>query len=387
MRFIAFLILLSYLFQPQLAKSQIVDEIKAYVDSNEILINNGRKLLVEKINNKDYQKAKEIYEYLNQETQSTKYKAFSYNEHLFFNSIINDWEKILMLFKDYEAEINRYNFPYSYPIGEVLNDNFTEQIDSTDNKIGSLEIANEDKDILILYFSLFKKDLDIEEYNKMLTAFHKNYKPSRYESFVKDYLPRKFTRIFINFSFGTNNTFPTEKIKDDFSSNSLGFSMSVDFTFGKIYTSIAIMTTNYSSNFAFNAVVNSDTLSFKKNDDFQFTNAGLKTGYHLTKNTKIQLVPYASISSNTLESTLYNNNKEGDEHKIISSFGYGFGSFAEFRILKFKSAGYYSSTGSSYLGLRVDGGYSIIANHKNGYRGNIPYVNLTLTWGFGAFDF
>jgi hypothetical protein len=387
MRFIAFLIFLSYLIQPQLGKSQVVDEIKAYIDSNELIINNGRKLLVEKINNKDYQKAKEIYEYLNQETQSTKYKAFSYNEHLYINVIINDWEKILQFFKNYESEKNHYNFPYSYPIGEALNDNFTEQIDSIDNKISKLEIANEDKDLLILYFSIFKKNSNTEEYNKMLSAFHKNYKPTRYESFVKEYLPRKFTRIFINFSFGTNNTYPTKKINKDFTSNSLGFSMSIDFTFGKIYTSLALMTTNYSSNFAFDAVVKSDTLSFKKNDSFQFTNAGLKTGYHLTKNTKVQLVPYISISSNTLESNLYDNNKEGEEHKVISSFGYGFGSFAEFRIVKFKDARNYISDGASYLGLRLDGGYTIIANHKNGYSGNIPYVNLTLTWGFGAFDF
>lgn len=387
MNYRIFILTFCFFIQSQLTNAQIVDEIKAYVDSTELIVNNGRKLLIEKINNKDYQKAKEIYEYLNQETQSTKYTAFSYNEHLFFNAIINDWEKILMLFKDYEAEINRYNFPYSYPIGEVLFDNFTEQMDSIENNISKLEIAYEDKDILILYFSLFKKDIDIEGYNKMLSAFHKNYEPTSYESFVKDYLPRKFTRVFFNFSFGTNNTYPTEKIKKDFTSNSLGFSMSVDFTFGKVYTSLAIITTNYSSNFAFDAVVDSDTLFFKKNDDFQFTNAGLKTGYHLTKNTKIQLVPYVSISSNTLESTLYDNNKEGEEHKIISSFGYGVGSFAEFRIFKFKTRGYYSSTGTSYLGLRIDGGYTVIASHKDGYNGNIPYVNLTLTWGLGALDF
>ncbi|HRN42744.1 MAG TPA: hypothetical protein PK649_11820 [Vicingus sp.] len=387
MRFIVFIILFLQLIQPQLAKSQVVDEIKAYVDSTEFIVNNGRKLLIEKINNKDYQKAKEIYQYLNQETQSKNYKAFSYNEHLFFNAIIKDWEKMLQLFKEYDVEKNHYNFPYSYPIGEVLFNNFTEQIDSIENNINKVEIANEDKDILILYLSLFEKDRNIEEYNKMLSAFHKNYNPTRYESFVKNYLPRKFTRVFFDISFGTNITFPTGKIKEEFTPNPPGFSVSIDFTLGKFYSSLYAMISDLESKNSFNAIVNSDTLFFKKNDGFQFSNVGLKTGYHLTKNTKIQLVPYVSISSNTLESTLYDSNKDGDEHKIISSFGYGFGSFAEFRILKFKNTGYYSSIGTSYLGLRVDGGYTVIANHKKGYSGNIPYVNFTLTWGFGALDF
>ena len=159
--------------------------------------------------------------------------------------------------------------------------------------------------------------------------------------------------------------------------------MSGDFTFDRVFTSIFVMTSNFNSKKRFNAIVNSDTLSFKENDRFLFTEAGLKTGYHLTRNTKIQLVPYILMSYNTLESTLYDNNKDGEEYKIINSFGYGIGAVTELRLITFR----YGPYGPSYLGLRLDGGYTFIANHKNGYSGNIPYISLAITWAVGAFDF
>ena len=45
--------------------AQIENEIRAYVDSTELIVNNGRKLLVQQLDNENYIKVKEIYNFLN----------------------------------------------------------------------------------------------------------------------------------------------------------------------------------------------------------------------------------------------------------------------------------------------------------------------------------
>ena len=60
--------------------AQIENEIRAYVDSTELIVNNGRKLLVQQLDNENYIKVKEIYNFLNNKTINSNYKAFTYNE-------------------------------------------------------------------------------------------------------------------------------------------------------------------------------------------------------------------------------------------------------------------------------------------------------------------
>ena len=47
--------------------AQIANEIKSYIDSTEIVLNNGRRLMYHSLATADYQKANEVYVYLKAE--------------------------------------------------------------------------------------------------------------------------------------------------------------------------------------------------------------------------------------------------------------------------------------------------------------------------------
>ncbi len=73
------------------AQGQIRDEIRSFVDSTEIFMNNGRRLLLHSIMEDDILKSRQIYFYLRDESQKKNCSALSYQEELLVLAIISDW--------------------------------------------------------------------------------------------------------------------------------------------------------------------------------------------------------------------------------------------------------------------------------------------------------
>lgn len=96
--------------------AQIDKEIKAYIDSTEIIVNNGRKMLESKIIEGDFPKAREIYRYLTELTTEKTYSAFSYTEHLLLNIILSEWENLTQFMFFYPERINKRIYQNAYNI-------------------------------------------------------------------------------------------------------------------------------------------------------------------------------------------------------------------------------------------------------------------------------
>jgi len=71
--------------------AQIENEIRSYTDSIELLVTNGRKLIMQHIQTNDLKKVAEIYDYLVLITEEKNCRAFTYNEDIFIASIMYDW--------------------------------------------------------------------------------------------------------------------------------------------------------------------------------------------------------------------------------------------------------------------------------------------------------
>ena len=82
-QFISLLLLLVAL---NTVNAQIEDEIKSFVDSTELLVTNGRKLILHNLQAKDYQKIAETYNFINQRTSTNNCDAFFYSEDLYILS-------------------------------------------------------------------------------------------------------------------------------------------------------------------------------------------------------------------------------------------------------------------------------------------------------------
>lgn len=71
--------------------AQIEKEINTYVDSTEILLTNGRKMLLEEIQLFNYPKATEIFYFLESKAEQKKCNVFNYTEELYISMLISNW--------------------------------------------------------------------------------------------------------------------------------------------------------------------------------------------------------------------------------------------------------------------------------------------------------
>ena len=378
-----FLILLS-----AQVSAQIESEIKSYVDSTEILVNNGKRLLLENVRDLNYTKAAEIYSYLNEKTKLKQCEAFTYNEHLAITLLTSDWYTFL----DKAENIKTTNKTVCYPRGYINQQELFDEIRKNNEfilqKTRDAKLKSEDLDLLEIYLLLFQPKKDEEAYNNKVKLFKKNYPNSKYNDFFKEYLPAPTSQQSMTFSMGAAGIFPQGNLKKMFDS-SVGFSMAWDFCINKVYASLFFNFSNPKLLTPFDAVSNDGTpFSFNTTHSFNYFEGGLKGGYYLYRGKYFHWAPYAAIGGITLESNLYKSSKDNDkELKILNSFHFGPGIHTEVKLFGYKSSNqsiYGSPAG--YFSLKLDAGYNVITNQKfEIFKGNTISAALTLVWGIGYF--
>lgn len=369
------------------ANAQIENEINSMVDSTEIIINNGRKLLMKSLDENDFKKASKVYYYILTEVKDDNCSAFEFHEQLLIVSLISDWYKWLELAEN----IREYQKPicYSgvYQIRQKLYQLFKNQVESLMGQ--KKDLPSEGEDLLDLYLHLIKNEEIDDMYNEKLKSFKKNYPQTKYEYFVNNFLPGPRTKGSFGFSFGTNQTFQTGNFGDMFSPGTMA-NMSLDFNINKVYTSFYFAGGNLSLKKPFDASFNNIDTSFNVNESFSYIEGGLLAGYFLVRNSRFHIAPYASISGNSLKSNIFNNDKNSEdlELTIIKSFICGIGLHTELQLFKFTTRGaYYGSYPTkNHLSIKVDIGYNYITKHSfDQFKGNIFYIRPTLVWGMGDF--
>jgi hypothetical protein len=115
MKGILIITLIAMLF-PYGVYAQIGDEIASYVDSTEITVQKGRKLLHKELSESNFEKTKEIYDYLTEVTKGGHYAAFYFSEDLYVNMLAGDWESVNRFLLDYE----KYRIKRIYPNSQEL---------------------------------------------------------------------------------------------------------------------------------------------------------------------------------------------------------------------------------------------------------------------------
>ena len=150
-----FLIVFAFFTTINTINAQIENEIKSFVDSTELLVNNGRKMLIQYLQTKEYNKMSEIYNYLKIETNKKNCFAFTYNEDLLITSLTNNWTEFLTQSARY-SDVIKESLCYPTMTRDQLNgflhrevkDNVSQLLKNVQNE----SLTNEDKDLLEIYF-------------------------------------------------------------------------------------------------------------------------------------------------------------------------------------------------------------------------------------------
>lgn len=365
--------------------AQIENEIKSFVDSTEIIVNNGRKLLLEKISNNEYSKAREIYQYLTNKTQNNSYSAFYYTEDVYINMLVGDWYNLSQIMLDYKNKSKKTLAANTFQIVPLLSENVSLKSDSLLSDCKKSELDIESIKVIEIILHLLKTGSVDSEYNLKLNAFNKEYKPSRYDDLLKYYIPKSRIKGAISWAIGSGMIFTTEKLAINFRPNA-SINMSMDVNIQRVFTSLYLNGANLKLQRPFDGNTGSEILSFRKDESFHFLDAGLKGGYFLIRSDKFQVAPFLSASGGFLESTRYDSEDDDNEYKIFSSFTYGFGLHTEFKLTDFNTPNYYGYYTHSYISMKFETGYSFITKfNNNNFKGNMPYFNIALVLGMGDF--
>jgi hypothetical protein len=383
----AFLILLIPILLPFSSYSQIGNEIRSYVDSTELLVQNGRRMILRELNNGNLVKTKEIYTYLSQATENELYSAFYYVEDLYINMLVADWEEVNRIMLQYDKLSGKVVYPNSQEIISKLYEMISDHREAIADHCENSQINDEAKMLISILFQYLEKGSSDLLYNEKLDAYNKKYEVQKYESFKTGFLPKKIIKTSWNYSFGSGMVFPTKDLASSFSNNAT-FNFGMDFNIHKVFTSFHIQGTNLKLKQAFTTYSEYDSLSFKLNEKFSYFEGGVKVGYFLIRSNRFHVTPYLSISGSTLESTKFKDPEDDDlEYVVFNSFTYGAGLHTEVKLYEYENKGmYYYGSNTGFLSLKLDAGYNKIAKFEDDYaRGDTPYFICAFVIGFGKF--
>ena len=369
------------------AVAQIGNEIRNYVDSTELLLDNGRKLLLDNLAKEDNKKANEIYAYLINLTKDKGYKAFYYSEVLLVNILSQNFTEFLDKAENYATYVKDARYNTNVPLNDVLHQEIGKRKERIENAIVSSDRTDEEKQILLIFLKLVNESNRDDDYFTMVRNYKKQYAVSKYSEFIEKYIPGPRVKAAWNSHMGAAWLFPTGKLADNFS-NGVGFSFGMDFNIGKVYASLRMTGGTLLLKQPYLATTQYGSLFFGKDDSFSYFDGGLELGYFLVRSDRFQIAPHASISGNNLRSSYYESEDSKKEIDIYNCAALGVGLHSEVKIFQFEQAPYYGYgyPMKSYISVKLDVGYQWLTKFENtNFTGNMAYAKLAFVWGFGDF--
>ncbi|MDD3196469.1 MAG: hypothetical protein PHU68_11840, partial [Paludibacter sp.] len=196
-------------------QSQILNEIRSFVDSTEIILDNGRKMLYQNLAAGDYEKAAEVYQFLKTEAAGNHCFALNYNEDLYINLLLNNWEDWLDNAANYNDIIKLsacYNYSENYV--ERLYSLTIKNLDTIEAGLTGKDFQGDEWNLIRLYLYLLKNKVDDGLYKTHYKTFLKNYPNSVYTGFVKGYFLKPPTKVAFAISVGPTFMMPQGNLSE-----------------------------------------------------------------------------------------------------------------------------------------------------------------------------
>ncbi len=357
------------------------NEILHYEDENIVLIEKGRKLLIQKFKEKDFEKVLEIKDYLLEQTPPS-YAAFTTFELIYLMYWTQEYKSLGDSILKYNSVLYSDQFGCKKEM-TIHNDFLSETLDEYSykyqedlvNSLQNAEISPIKKDFLILYFKAgFEEDYtENAKINAQADQFLTQYPNSKYEDFVRQNIRYKYSHSDWSFGYEIFAGYGIHKkgIADNFR-NSIPLGFNIDAEFHKFIMN-GRLTLGPSKTLK---KIKQNDIIWNKGSTATIVQPELSMGY-LYENKSFKIYPFAGFTWITIDPS-EDDTLDFPELKDlkISALGYNLGLNLDIKFNKKKNI-----FGSEYSFIRFRYNYNLTQFEANlsKYSGTIH--NITI--GFG----
>ncbi|PLX17353.1 MAG: hypothetical protein C0599_13780 [Salinivirgaceae bacterium] len=364
--------------------AQIDKEIAGFVDSTEQLAQNGKMLLLKSLQKGDLNKAKEVYNYLDDKVNNNRYSAFSFTEELYVLLLTDQ----LDLWTDRAKKSRLYLRKLIYPNVEDLSEDFyymlKDRLPFVEGSVERSKLNDEDKEMIMLFAILVGEGLPGDRYKRNLKSFKQKYPITEYKYFLELYLPGAPKKVSYSYVLGGSGLLPTGSLANTLEPGAaflIDFSVTVDRFYFGFYAAAGNLSLKEDVE-AYLEGSEADPVPFYRGDDFYYTNTAGRFGYSILDEDKIILTPYLNVGFSTMESPTFDMDSQTQSIEVFTDFSAGPGFRAKFVLAEFEVPTFYGTKAPSRLSFIVDGGYNLIFSDNVGiFKGDMGYLGAGISWG------
>ncbi len=306
-------------------RDSLQTEILNYSDTNSEMITKGRVLLADKFKEGDYNKVREIKDYLMERFRGKNYVVFYQSEYWHILYWTQQYDELLEKIKAFDSQNTNYKRrinPRPDFLFETLRDKSWDSQLLLDSMIKNAALKSVDKDFLMMYLKYIARNeiyqLEVKDsMNIIADNFLTSYPNSDYERFTRNYIRYKFvpSKWGFGIEFFSGYSIFTKDLKKNYQNT-----IPVGIAFDIYYRKMALYLRNF---IGFSKTKNDipyDDQTWEKGAPVRVFLPEATLGYVVLDNKRFKATPFAGISSTDISPTQHDLNKTLGLEKVDLKF-------------------------------------------------------------------
>lgn len=365
------------------SQEDIKSQILSYSDSTEMIIRNGRKLILDKTVDGDHAAANKTLNFL-KENVDKRYVILYPGEELLFSLATRNFPLFLYIAKNFETLLEGKTKSVAGESMVIeLREYLSAEMPFIREELEEYQLAEEEKNLVRIYIRYYMNE-DMTELNTTIKNYQKTYTGSEYSYFLNE-LKKLTTTGRMNFVFGYGNEFLNGDIAEVFTNRLHAMNMEIDGFINQLYLSLFIggSISQLRSNIDL-PVKNKDWIHAKE-EKVSSLKYGMKIGRTLFSNQRLNIYPYLSIGGyemNSQSSEFKNKDSDNPKNNLTGSFFAGFGAASDIVLKKWEPKSFYEPAG--FVFLRPQIGYDQFLSNRDHTKGYDFHFMISLGVSLGG---
>lgn len=366
------------------AQDEIKANILSYSDSTELLIRNGRNVIVDDVLGGKHKQALSTLNYL-KENVDKRYVILYPIEELILSLSTRNFSLFLYNAGNFNNLLEgKSRVVFNQNMAVELQDYLINEMPFIIEDLENSSIMASDKEVIRFYIRYYMNE-DKEALNKSVRNHQKAYPDSEYSDFLKE-LKNQTNTGRMNFALGYGNEFLNGSAGKTFTDRIHVMNMEIDGFINKLYLSMFIGGNVSSVKSEFDLPVKEKGFIHSREEKVSSLKYGLKIGRSLYSNSHINIYPYLTIGGyemNSQSKEFENNDSDNPKNNLTGSFMAGLGAAGDLILKRWAPASAYTPGGSFFI--RPQAGYDRFLSRKPHASGSDFYLMISLGVSIGSY--